>query len=138
VLPAQAVARHVVGDILSGLAAETTEDDLLLRFRYYAEDSELFNLGETGEGWLRRILPVREELLSGNMDALELGRLIGEYGIGSTANLICRPSTVCRRHPGSWPPTFSSTRRCWSAGHPNKPKRALRSRSRTGSLTAPI
>jgi hypothetical protein len=66
VLPAQAVARHVVGDILSGLAAETTEDDLLLRFRYYAKDSEGFNLGETGEGWLHRILPVREELLSGN------------------------------------------------------------------------
>lgn len=80
VLSAQAVAGHLVGDILSGLAAETTERDLLLRFRYYAEDSEGFNFGETGEGWLHRILPVRAELLSGNMDALELGRLIGGYG----------------------------------------------------------
>lgn len=29
---------------------------------------------------MHRILSVREELLSGNTDALELGRLIGEYG----------------------------------------------------------
>jgi hypothetical protein len=80
VMSAQAVARHVVGDRLRGLAAETKDDDVLLRFRYYGEDSEGFNLHETGERWLKHILPVREELLSGNKDALELGRLIGEYG----------------------------------------------------------
>jgi hypothetical protein len=78
VLPVRVVRPHCRPSAPSGLAAETREDDLLLRFRFHAEDS--FTLGETAEGWLHHILPVREELLSGNMDALELGRLIGKYG----------------------------------------------------------
>ncbi|MBB2742741.1 UNVERIFIED_ORG: hypothetical protein FHR35_002563 [Microbispora rosea subsp. rosea] len=99
-LPAQAVAPHLHGDVLQGLRMETSEDDLLLRFSMYAEDSELFNLHESGTGWLRDILPVREELMSGRLDALELGRVVGthwdevdrdlsaEYGLSKASRVL--------------------------------------------------
>lgn len=79
VLSAQTVAPHVVGNSLEGLEAKVSGNDLILRFRIYAEDSELFNMDDTGEGWFEHILPVREELMSGRLDALELGRMAGTY-----------------------------------------------------------
>ncbi len=78
-LPAHTTAPFVVGDILHGVAAEVSGKDLLLRFRMYAEDSAGFNLQETGERWLGHIIPVREELISGRLDALELGPMIGTF-----------------------------------------------------------
>ncbi|ANN18875.1 hypothetical protein SD37_26795 [Amycolatopsis orientalis] len=80
VLPETTAAGYAVGDGLEGLAVERAGSDLLLRFRYYAEDDEGFNMGEEGDGWLHRILPVREELLAGHLDTLELAGLLGEYG----------------------------------------------------------
>ncbi|GAA4205706.1 hypothetical protein [Microbispora amethystogenes] len=78
-LSAQAVAPYAHGDVLEGLSVETSGDDLLLRLRMYAEDSELFNLHETGAGWLNDILPVRAELMSGTLDALELAPVVGTH-----------------------------------------------------------
>jgi hypothetical protein len=79
VLSAETVAPYVVGDILEGLAAEVDGDDLVLRFRMDGQDNELFNLHEQPSRWLRHILPVREELMSGRLDALDLGPLIGTF-----------------------------------------------------------
>lgn len=121
-LPAQAVARHVVGNGLRGLAAEATEDDLLLRFCYYAEASEGFNRGETGEGWLHRILPVREELLSGDMDALELGRLIdhgeridrdlpAEFGLSKASRMLAAYLLIDPQVLERWSAERTETRR---------------------------
>ncbi|GIH61492.1 hypothetical protein [Microbispora siamensis] len=99
-LPTQAVAPHLHGTSLEGLCMETSGDDLLLRFSLYAEDSELFNLNETGAGWLHKILPVREELMSGRLDALELARVVGthwdevdrnpsaEYGLSKASRVL--------------------------------------------------
>ncbi|MBO4269953.1 hypothetical protein [Microbispora triticiradicis] len=78
-LSAEAVAPYAHGNILEGLSVETSDDDLLLRLRMYAEDSELFNLHETGAGWLKDILPVRAELMSGTLDALELAPVVGTH-----------------------------------------------------------
>ncbi|KAA9381498.1 hypothetical protein F5972_01280 [Microbispora cellulosiformans] len=99
-LSAQAVAPYAHGDVLEGLNVETSGDDLLLRLRMYAEDSELFNLHETGAGWLQDILPVRAELMSGTLDALELAPVVGthwdeierdvsaEYGLSQASRVL--------------------------------------------------
>lgn len=79
VLPAETVAPYEVGNVLKGVAAEVSGDDLIVWFRMYGEDDELFNLNEDGSAWFGHILPVREELMSGRLDALELGPLTGTY-----------------------------------------------------------
>jgi hypothetical protein len=53
---------------------------VLVRFQLRGDDNELFNQGETGQGWLEHILPVRDELLAGKLDVLELCRLVGRGG----------------------------------------------------------
>ncbi len=78
-LSAETVAPYLVGDSLQGLAAEVAGDDLVLRFRLDGADNEGFNLHEEPSRWLRHILPVREELMSGRLDALDLAPLIGRY-----------------------------------------------------------
>lgn len=79
-LSVETVQPYLVGDRGQGLAAEVDGDDLVLRYAIYAEDSEGFNAGEEGTGWLHLIAPVRAELMSGKLDVLELGILLGQLG----------------------------------------------------------
>jgi hypothetical protein len=79
VLPAEAVAPYEVGNSLKGVAAEVSGDDLIVWFRKYGEDDELFNMHEDPSRWFGHILPVREELMAGRLDALELGPMIGTH-----------------------------------------------------------
>ena len=79
VLPAETVAPYEVGNSLKGVAAEVSGDDLIVWFRKYGEDDELFNMHEDPSRWFGHILPVRAELMSGRLDALELGPMVGTY-----------------------------------------------------------
>jgi hypothetical protein len=79
VLAAETVAPYEVGNSLKGVAAEVSGDDLIVWFRRYGEDDHLFNMHEVPSAWFGHILPVREELMSGRLDALELGPMIGTY-----------------------------------------------------------
>jgi hypothetical protein len=124
-LSTQDVAPHVVGDFGQGLAADTRDDDLLLRFRYYAADAEQANLYMTGLGWLQHILPVREELLSGTTEALELGRLIGlggnqfkldpdmpaEYGLSRASRILAAYLLIEPEDLERWSTERAGTRR---------------------------
>jgi hypothetical protein len=80
VLPVETVAPYVADRrAVDGVRMTVDADDLVLRFARYGADEELFNLGETGEDWFGHILPVRDELMLGRLDALELGPMIGTY-----------------------------------------------------------
>lgn len=68
------------GERWEGLTAKLDGDDLLLRYAIYGEDNEGFNNGEEGDGWLHLIAPVRAELVAGQLDVLELGALLEEWG----------------------------------------------------------
>lgn len=79
-IPEDVLARYISHDRLKGVSATVSGEDVLLSFHLYCEDFEGFNNGETGEGWLSHILPVRAELLSGMYEALEVSAMIGRIG----------------------------------------------------------
>jgi hypothetical protein len=65
---------------VNSLAADVQGSDVLVRFRHWGQDDKLFNQGQTGRDWLEHILPVRDELLAGEVGVLELSRLVGRGG----------------------------------------------------------
>lgn len=79
-LSMETVKPYLVGDQMEGLTAKVDGEDLLLRYAIYGEDNEGGNNGEEGDGWLHLIAPVRAELMAGQLDVLELGALLEEWG----------------------------------------------------------
>jgi WD40 repeat protein len=67
---------YCTGRVLSGLDVVADGDVVVVTFGHYEEDGELTHLGETTEGWMERLAPVRAELASGNLNSLYLGWMI--------------------------------------------------------------
>lgn len=96
---------------VNSLAVDIRGDDVLVRFQLWGADNELFNHGETGQGWLEHILPVRDELLEGKLGVLELARLVGHGGTPFRLDPDLPAEYGLSKAARIWPPTCSSSLR---------------------------